>query len=78
MSELRKRMHDAMLLRGFSERPVRLYLRCVSALAKHYGRSRTPSIPPPSSLPAAPDHREETGLRQRQSGRLCHPLSPLG
>ncbi|MBK8525466.1 MAG: site-specific integrase [Betaproteobacteria bacterium] len=39
MSELRKRMHDAMLLRGFSERTRETYLRCVSALAKHYGRS---------------------------------------
>lgn len=39
MSELRKRMNDAMLLRGFSERTRETYLRCVSALAKHYGRS---------------------------------------
>lgn len=39
MSELRKRMHDAMLLRGFSERTRETYLRCISALAKHYGRS---------------------------------------
>lgn len=39
MSELRKRMHDAMVLRGFSGRTQETYLRCVSALAKHYGRS---------------------------------------
>jgi site-specific recombinase XerD len=39
MSELRKRMHDAMVLRGFSERTRETYLRCISALAKHYGRS---------------------------------------
>jgi len=39
MSELRKRMNDAMLLRGFSERTRETYLRCVSALARHYGRS---------------------------------------
>lgn len=39
MSELRKRMNDAMLLRGFSERTRDTYLRCVSALARHHGRS---------------------------------------
>jgi site-specific recombinase XerD len=39
MSELRKRMNDAMVLRGFAERTKEAYLACVTALARHYGRS---------------------------------------
>lgn len=39
MSALRQRMTEAMVLRGFAERTKETYLACVSALAKHYGRS---------------------------------------
>jgi site-specific recombinase XerD len=46
MSELRKRMNDAMVLRGFAERTKQSYLGCIIALAKHYRR-------PPDSLDAA-------------------------
>lgn len=46
MSELRQRMNDAMVLRGFAERTKESYLACVTALAKHYRRS-------PDSLDAA-------------------------
>jgi len=46
MSELRKRMNDAMVLRGFAERTKESYLACIFALAKHTRRS-------PDSLDAA-------------------------
>jgi len=46
MSELRKRMNDAMVLRGFAERTKQSYLGCIVALAKHYRR-------PPDTLDAA-------------------------
>jgi len=36
MTELRQRMDDAMVLRGFALRTRETYLACVSALAKHY------------------------------------------
>ncbi len=36
MSELRNRMEEAMVLRGFSPRTRESYLACVRALAKHY------------------------------------------
>ncbi len=36
MSELRQRMDDAMVLRGFALRTRETYLTCVAALAKHY------------------------------------------
>lgn len=39
MTELRKRMNDAMVLRGLAERTKESYLACVEALAKHYWRS---------------------------------------
>lgn len=39
MTPLRKRMDDAMVLRGFAQRTRETYLACVAALAKHYGRS---------------------------------------
>ena len=39
MSELRQRMLDAMVLRGFSARTKETYLACVSGLAKYYRRS---------------------------------------
>lgn len=39
MGELRQRMNDAMVLRGFAERTKETYLGCVSALAKHYRRA---------------------------------------
>lgn len=39
MSELRKRMNDAMVLRGFAERTQESYLGCVAGLAKYYRRS---------------------------------------
>jgi len=39
MSELRKRMNDAMVLRGFATRTQDSYLACVSGLAKYYRRS---------------------------------------
>ena len=35
-----------MLLRGFSERTRETYLRCVSALAKHYGRLPLATLQP--------------------------------
>jgi len=38
-TELRKRMDNAMVLRGFSDRTRESYLACVRALAKHYRRS---------------------------------------
>lgn len=36
MSELRQRMLDAMVLRGFAERTKESYLACVSGLARYY------------------------------------------
>jgi integrase/recombinase XerD len=36
MTELRQRMDDAMVLRGFAVRTRETYLACVAALAKHY------------------------------------------
>ena len=36
MTELRKRMEEAMVLRGLAVRTRETYLACVSALAKHY------------------------------------------
>jgi len=39
MTELRQRMHDAMVLRGFALRTQESYLAAVAALAKHYWRS---------------------------------------
>lgn len=36
MTELRNRMDEAMVLRGFSPRTRETYLACVRALAKHY------------------------------------------
>lgn len=36
MTELRQRMNDAMVLRGFALRTRETYLACVSGLAKHY------------------------------------------
>lgn len=39
MSELRQRMTDAMVLRGFAGRTQESYLAWVSGLARHYGRS---------------------------------------
>jgi len=36
MTELRKQMEEAMLLRGFSPRTRETYLACVRSLAKHY------------------------------------------
>jgi integrase/recombinase XerD len=39
MTELRKRMSDAMVLRGFAARTQQSYLACVAGLARHYGRS---------------------------------------
>ena len=39
MSELRKRMNDAMVLRGLAKRTRQSYLYWVGGLAKHYGRA---------------------------------------
>lgn len=39
MTELRKRMEEAMVLRGLALRTQETYLACVAALARHYGRS---------------------------------------
>ena len=39
MSELRKRMSDAMVLRGLAERTRQSYLYWVGGLAKHYRRA---------------------------------------
>jgi len=39
MTELRQRMLDAMVLRGFSARTKESYLACVAGLAKYYRRS---------------------------------------
>jgi integrase/recombinase XerD len=39
MTELRQRMQDAMVLRGFSARTKETYLACVTGLAKYYRRS---------------------------------------
>lgn len=36
MSQLRQRMNNAMVLRGFAERTKESYLACVSGLAKYY------------------------------------------
>jgi hypothetical protein len=38
MTELRNRMDEAMVLRGFSPRTRESYLACVRALAKHYSQ----------------------------------------
>lgn len=38
MSQLRQRMDDAMVLRGFAMRTRETYLSCVTALARHYRR----------------------------------------
>jgi len=45
MTELRRRMDDAMVLRGLALRTRETYLACVTALAKHYRR-------PPDELDA--------------------------
>ena len=45
MTELRKQMDDAMVLRGFSPRTRETYLACVRALAKYYRQ-------PPDALDA--------------------------
>ena len=45
MTELRRRMNDAMVLRGLALRTRETYLACVTALAKHYRR-------PPDELDA--------------------------
>ena len=39
MSELRQRMDNAMVLRGFAERTREAYLHCVESVAKYYWRS---------------------------------------
>ena len=39
MSELRQRMNDAMVLRGFAERTRESYVGAVSAFARYYGKS---------------------------------------
>jgi hypothetical protein len=39
MTELRNRMDEAMVLRGFAPRTRESYLACVRALAKHYRRA---------------------------------------
>ena len=39
MTELRKRMDDAMVLRGLALRTRETYLACVTALARHYRQS---------------------------------------
>lgn len=39
MSQLRQRMDDAMVLRGFAARTRESYLQCVTALARHFRRS---------------------------------------
>lgn len=39
MSELRQRMDDAMVLRGYSDRTRETYISCVRGLAKYYQRS---------------------------------------
>ena len=39
MGELRQRMNDAMVLRGFAERTRKSYVGAVSAFARHYGKS---------------------------------------
>lgn len=39
MSQLRQRMDEAMVLRGFAVRTRESYLACVTALARHYRRS---------------------------------------
>lgn len=36
MSDLRQRMDQAMVLRGFSARTRECYLRCVAGLARHH------------------------------------------
>ena len=46
MTELRQRMNDAMLLRGFADRTRESYIACVLGLAKYYRR-------PPDQLDAA-------------------------
>ena len=38
-TKLRREMDDAMVLRGFAPRTREAYLACVTALARHYGRS---------------------------------------
>ena len=38
MSQLRQRMDEAMVLRGFAVRTREAYLSCVTALARHYRR----------------------------------------
>lgn len=39
MTSLRKRMDDAMVLRGFAERTRETYLSCAAALARYYNAS---------------------------------------
>ena len=39
MTELRNRMDEAMVLRGFAPRTRETYLACVRALAKHYRKA---------------------------------------
>ena len=38
-TKLRREMDNAMVLRGFAPRTREAYLACVTALARHYGKS---------------------------------------
>ena len=79
MSELRQRMNDAMVLRGFSARTKESYLACVTGLAKYYRRS-------PDTLDAAAIQtyllylitEKKLAYARARVGRIatpfCHPV----
>ena len=72
MTELRRRMIDAMTVRGFSPRTHESYSRAVRGLAKHYHRSPDElSVQEVQALPRAPDRNAQVVVEHVQHRGLC-------